>query len=143
MMAGSSSSSASLGQKIILVGLFFQLVFFGFFLLIAIIFERRIMRSAMHYRIPKYGKHTWRALLLLLLVAAVMIILRCVYRIFEFAQGQDGFLMSREVFMYLGDTAPMFFVQVAFHFVHAGNVFPKGRVGKDLEESYITLPDRS
>lgn len=138
------AKNADLGQKIILVGLFSQLIFFGFFLTIAIVFERRIMKSGMRYTIPIYGKHTWRALLLLLLAAAVVIIQRCVYRVVEFAQGQDGFLMSREAFMYLGDATPMFFVQAVFHFIHAGDVFPKGGFGnKDLEESYITLPDRS
>ena len=137
------AKSASLGQKVILSGLFFQLLFFGFFLVIAIVFERRMMKSGMRYTIPIYGKHSWRALLLLLLSAAVVIIMRCLYRVVEFAQGQDGFLMGKEVFMYLGDAAPMFFVQTVFHFIHAGDVFPRGAVGKDLEENYITLPDRS
>jgi hypothetical protein len=141
MMA--QGKSAALGQKVILAGLFAQLIFFGFFLIIAIVFERRIMKSGMRYTIPKYGKHTWRALLLLLLAAAVVIIERCVYRVIEFGQGQDGYLMTHEVFMFIGDAAPMFFVQAVFHLIHAGDVFPKGGVGKDLEESYITLPDRS
>jgi hypothetical protein len=142
MMA--QAKSADLGQKVILARLFAQLIFFGFFLVTAIVFERRIMRSGMRYTIPRYGKHTWRALLLLLLAAAVVIIQRCVYRVVEFSQGQDGYLMTHEVFMLLGDTAPMFFVQAVFHFIHAGDVFPKGGIGnKDSEESYITLPDRS
>ena len=49
--------------------------------------------------------------------------------------------MSHEVWMYVGDTAPMFVVQTMFLFIHAGDVFPRGGVLKNSssEESYITL----
>lgn len=45
--------------------------------------------------------------------------------------------------MYAGDTAPMFLVQVVFHFIHAGDVFPRGHIEKSEDESYINLEDRS
>jgi len=130
-----------LGKKVVLTGLFCQLLFFGFFLIIAIIFDRRMSKSAMRYSIPTYGKHSWRGLLRLLFVAAVIIIARCLYRILSFAGGAKGTLMSHEVWMYVGDSAPMFVVQTMFLFIHAGNVFPKGGLLKDarLDESYISL----
>jgi hypothetical protein len=130
-----------LGKKVVLTGLFCQILFFGFFLIIAIIFDRRMAKSSMRYSIPKYGRHSWRALLRLLFVAAVIIIARCVYRIVSFSGGSKGTLMRHEVWMYVGDSAPMFIVQTMFVFVHAGNVFPKGGVMKDirLDESYIAL----
>ncbi|KAM3068369.1 Lipid-translocating exporter-like protein rta1 [Clarireedia jacksonii] len=140
MMA--QASMADLGQKIMLVGLLFQLLFFGFFLSIAIIFERRISGSTKSFTVPQTGKYTWHRLLTLLFVGAALIIGRCVYRIVEFAQGNDGALMIHEVYMYIGDTAPMFVVQVLFHFVHAGDVFPKGGVKKGAyDESYINLAE--
>ncbi|KAN0106627.1 RTA1 like protein [Hyaloscypha variabilis] len=130
-----------LGKKVVLTGLFCQLLFFGFFLIIAIIFDRRMAKSSMRYGIPKYGKYSWKALLRLLFVAATIIIARCCYRVVSFAGGSKGTLMSHEVWMYVGDTAPMFVVQTLFLFIHAGNVFPRGGVQKDLrlDESYITL----
>jgi hypothetical protein len=74
-------------------------------------------------------------------VAAVIIIARCMYRILSFSSGSNGTLMRHEVWMYVGDLAPMFIVQTMFLFVHAGNVFPKTGVMKDvrLDESYIAL----
>lgn len=53
-----SASKAKLGQKIVLVGLFAQLLFFGFFLVVAVTFDRRMSRSPVRYTIPKYGKHS-------------------------------------------------------------------------------------
>jgi hypothetical protein len=138
-----SASGAKLGQKVVLVGLFAQLIFFGFFLVIAIIFDRRMSKSPLRYTIPTYGKHTWRSLLLLLLGAAAFIIARCVYRVAEFATGRDGYIMTHEWCGYAGDTVPMFLVQIAFHFIHAGDVFVRGQVGKGDDESYINLTDRA
>lgn len=137
-------SMAKMGQAIMLVGLFVQLFFFGFFLIISLVFWKRLRGSPKALSVPQYGKHSWVALLKLLLCAAVVIILRCIFRVIEFAQGHDGYLASREVYMYVFDTAPMLAVQVLFHFVYAADIFgmntPK-RLGDD--ESVIHLYQRS
>ena len=135
------AAHADLGKKVVLTRFFCQLLFFGFFLTITIIFDRRMAKSSLQYSIPKYGKHGWRALLILLLVSAFIIIERCVYRICDFSRGPKGILMGHEVWMYVGDTALIFVVQAMFLFIHAKDVFPRGGVVKDarLSESYIPL----
>jgi hypothetical protein len=66
-----------------------------------------------------------------------------VYRVAEFSMGRDGYLITHEIFMYIGDTAPMFLVQAMFHVVHAGDVFPRnGRDTKSENGSYINLHER-
>lgn len=139
MMA--QASNAKLGQKVILVGLFAQLLFFGFFLVIAFIFRARMAKSPK--TISSYGKHSWNGLLTLL-IAAVLIILRCIYRVAELAMGSDGFLMGHEVFMYVADAGPMFLVQAMFNVIHAGDVFPEIFVTGKLadSESYINLQEQ-
>ncbi|KAG4025207.1 hypothetical protein MFRU_064g00440 [Monilinia fructicola] len=124
-MMGQASSS-SLGQKVIVGGLIAQLVFFSFFLIIAITFDRRMRSHKKALDIPADGKKPWQTLLKLLFAAAVLIIGRCVYRVIEFGQGSTGALMSREIYMYAADTLPMLLVQMMFHVVHAGDVFPDG-----------------
>ncbi|PSN63826.1 RTA1 like protein [Corynespora cassiicola Philippines] len=123
MMA--QSSMADLGQKVILIGLFVQLIFFGLFVIVAFIFWKR-MRNTSNYDAPAVGKQTWQALFKLLIFAAAVIILRCIFRVIEFGQGHDGYLVSNEIYMYIFDTLPMAIVQVSFHAVHAGNVFVDG-----------------
>jgi hypothetical protein len=135
---------AKLGQTLMLIGLFIQLFFFGFFLIISLLFWKRMNGSSKTLSIPQYSKHSWLALLKLLLCAAVIIILRCVFRVIEFSQGHDGYLASHEVYMYLFDTAPMFAVQVMFHLVHAADIFGTGTMGKLSDnESCIDLYERS
>jgi hypothetical protein len=141
MMA--QASMADMGQKIMLLGLFVQLLFLGFFLCISLVFWQRMSKSSKQYTIPQYGKHTWDKLLKMVVGAAVIIILRCIFRVIEFAQGHSGYLVSHEIYMYIFDAAPMLGVQIMMHFVYAAEVFGVGRhsrLGKT--ESVIDLYQR-
>ncbi|KAH8432707.1 RTA1 domain-containing protein [Aspergillus melleus] len=128
---------ADAGQKIAVVGLFVQLGFFGFFLTVTGTFVRRLRGRARGRLLSGDGgagavpEEVMRLLLVLLVVSAVIIV-RCLYRIVEFVQGHDGYLMGHEVFMYVFDTIPMFGVQVVFHFFHPGRILGQG--GKGFEE---------
>jgi hypothetical protein len=115
MMA--NSAMANMGQIITIVGLFIQLIFFGAFLTISIIFGRRVQQTKTALRGLPYG-----SLLYVLFAVSGLIIFRCLYRIVEFCQGNDGYLMKHEVFMYIFDTIPMFAVQAVFHFYHPGKI---------------------
>lgn len=135
---------AKTGQAIMLIGLFVQLLFFGFFLIISLVFWKRMCSSPKTSSLPQYGKFSWKALFRVLLVAAVIIILRCIFRVVEFSQGHNGYLASHEMYMYLLDTTPMLAVQVMFHFVHAADVFCLGTLGRLKDnESFINLYERS
>ncbi|KAH8807874.1 putative RTA1 domain protein [Xylogone sp. PMI_703] len=129
-----------LGESILLVGLAVQLVFFGTFFALAVVFERRagkMLRNLggqdgaelLEYQSLESRNTTtkvfrWRPLLFLLFTAAALIIARCVYRIIEYAQGHNGYLVKKEVFLYIFDALPMLFVQYLFHFLHAGKILP-------------------
>lgn len=137
------ASMANMGQTIMLIGLFVQLSFFSFFLVISFVLWKRVRSSLKGYKITQYGKHSWSSLLKLLLCAAMIIILRCVFRMVEFSQGHDGYLVSHEVYMYVFDTIPMLAVQVMFHFVYASDVFGSGAMSKLVDnDSCIDLSER-
>ncbi|KAF3008474.1 hypothetical protein E8E13_004553 [Curvularia kusanoi] len=141
MMA--QASMTDMGQKIMLIGLFVQMAFLAFFLTLAIIFWLRMSKSPKQYAVQQYGKHSWDKLLKMVVAAAVVVILRCAFRVVEFAQGHSGYLVSHEVFMYICDAAPMLIVQVMMHFVYAADVFGvwrNSRLGKT--ESVIDLYER-
>ncbi len=145
MMA--QESMANIGKYVMLCGLFAQLLFFGFFLIVSLVFWKRMRSSPARYTMPSYGKRSWMALLKLLFVAAALIIFRCAFRIIESSQGHSGYLASHEVFMYLFDSAPMFIVQAMFHFVHAGDIFPPrfamDKLAGNDSEVNIRLRDRT
>lgn len=129
------SGMSSTGQKVIVFGLFFQLLFFGFFLYVSVKFALRIRQTQEGF----FGA-SWRTLLHILFLMAALIIFRCVYRVVEFLQGHDGYLISHEVYMYLFDTLPMLIVQVLFHYWRPYKMVNDGAaVGKT--PSYVNLHD--
>lgn len=115
-------SLADMGQKIVLVGLFIQIIFFGLFLIVSIVFLKRMRVPGADNPISR-GKRSWQTLFIILLVASAVILARCIFRIMEFAQGHNGELASNEMLVYLFDALPMAAVQILFHLVHAGDVF--------------------
>ena len=126
MMAMASMSD--MGQVITIVGLFIQLFFFGGFITISIIFGRRVQRLKAPLSHLPYGN-----LLYVLLGVSALIIFRCLYRIVEFCQGNDGYLITHEAFLYVFDTIPMFVVQVIFHFYHPGKILAQRYYGIGAE----------
>lgn len=131
------SGLSSIGQKVIVFGLFFQLLFFGFFLFVSVKFALRIRQSQ-----GGFLGAPWGTLLHILFLMAALIIFRCLYRVVEFLQGHDGYLVSHEVYMYLFDTLPMLLVQVLFHYWKPYKMLNDGAaLGKT--PTYVNLHDMS
>lgn len=121
-------SMSSLGQKVTIVGLFVQLVFFGGFFTLSVIFHQRVQKlKCVRVLSMPYGP-----LLYTLFGVSLLIIVRCLFRIVEFCQGNAGYLASHEVFMYVFDTLLMFVVQTVFHFLHPANVL-RERAYREVE----------
>ncbi|RAQ42116.1 RTA1 like protein [Aspergillus flavus] len=121
-------SMSSLGQKVTIVGLFVQLVFFGGFFTLSVIFHQRVQKlKCVRVLSMPYGP-----LLYTLFGVSFLIIVRCLFRIVEFCQGNAGYLASHEVFMYVFDTLLMFVVQTVFHFLHPANVL-RERAYREVE----------
>ncbi|RAK96844.1 RTA1 domain-containing protein [Aspergillus ibericus CBS 121593] len=105
IMSHGSSNSLKIGQWVIVSGLCVQLLFFGAFLIASLTFHVRINHSptveskkTMH-RHQKPWPRDWRGLLGACYLVSGLILVRSVYRLIEFAQGNSGYLISREVFL--------------------------------------------
>ena len=121
-MAQKSLSSVRLGQKIILVGLFLQIFFFGFFIVVAVIFHQRVLPSRKQLSIP------WQRHMTVLYLASALILVRSVFRVIEYIMGNDGFLLRNEAFLYVFDSMLMFGVVACFNVVHPGEIAKLRRV---------------
>ena len=131
----SINSVRKIGEKVLIVGLFVQLFFFGFFLYVAVSFLIRLRRSGSGMDLIG---GPWLRLLYVLFLVSGLVIVRCVFRIIGNIGGTDGYLYSHEVYMYIFDAVPMLFVQAIFHFCHPGNVLKD----KALEQGeYVNLQD--
>ena len=102
-----------LGQALVLVGLVIQLVAFSIFFIFTIKFHRRIKASPTRRSLEV--DQSWHKIVYMLYVTSVLIILRSIFRVVEFAAGQDGYLLGNEWPLYVFDTVPMFAVCILFY----------------------------
>lgn len=107
------------GAKVIIGGLFVQLICFGVFIVIAIAFDRSIRKSPTglsNSEIP------WKKHMMALYVGSMLIMVRSVFRAVEYLQGFDGYLLSHEVYLYIFDAVLMFLVMVLFNWIHPSEI---------------------
>ncbi|KAH7322026.1 RTA1 like protein-domain-containing protein [Rhexocercosporidium sp. MPI-PUGE-AT-0058] len=95
------SSTRNLGKKVVIVGLALQIIFFGIFIITSAISHRRIASTPTSASLQA----PWQKYLWTLYVASSLILIRSIFRIFEFAEGDNGKLVSNEVFLYAFDAA--------------------------------------
>ncbi|KAH7205790.1 RTA1 like protein-domain-containing protein [Fusarium redolens] len=100
------------GEKIIIAGLFCQICVFGFFMITAILFHRRISKAPT--RMARRGGIPWQRYLYVLYIASFIIMIRSVFRVVEYLQGNSGYLISHEIFLYIFDTILMAAVMFIF-----------------------------
>jgi hypothetical protein len=125
-MAGGSLSAMHMGENIIIGGLIVQLLFFGFFVIVSAIFHFRIAKrpttKLFEQSLP------WERQLYALYGASLLILVRSIFRLIEYAQGNDGFLISHELFLYVFDSVLMLGVMVLMAWVHPSEI--TARLGK-------------
>lgn len=111
------------GENIIIGGLFVQLVAFGIFLVVAGIFYRRILRN------PTPASQTvdvpWQRYLWVLFAGSSLILIRSLFRVIEYLQGNEGYLMSHEYFLFLFDGLLMIVVMILFNVYHPSRIINK------------------
>ena len=107
------------GSKVIIGGLFVQLIFFGVFVVIAVAFDRSIRRDPT----PQSRTHSvWRKHMWALYVGSALIMVRSVFRAIEYLQGFNGYLLGHEAYLYVFDAVLMFLVMALFNRVHPSEV---------------------
>lgn len=142
-MASGTISAMKTGEHITIGGLCVQLVFFTFFIITSIIFHRR-MRSRASFQPAGVTQghtlgisHSWESVLWGLYIASVLILVRSVFRLIEYAQGNDGYLISHEAFMYVFDSTLMLFAMIAMNVFHPSIVLLSAH--KDTRHSLEAL----
>ncbi|KAL6702694.1 hypothetical protein ACN47E_001018 [Coniothyrium glycines] len=120
IMASGTISAVNTGEKIIIGGLIVQLLFFGFFVITGVIFHLRMhcvsTSTIFTQSIP------WQRQLMSLYGASMLILVRCIFRLIEYAQGNDGYLISHEVFLYLFDAVLMFVTMLLMAWIHPSEI---------------------
>lgn len=132
-----SADDVKKGENIIIGGLFIQIIFFGFFMIVALVFHRRISnrptRAAMAIVAP------WKHLIYVLYISSGLIMIRSVYRVAEYVMGSDGVLMSKEYYLYCLDALPMLLVALSYNYFHPGRVINKNSQDRRLSVSSLEV----
>ncbi|TVY33551.1 Protein RTA1 [Lachnellula subtilissima] len=121
------------GKFIVLAGLFIQIIFFGIFVITSSIFHKRLAGSPTQESlvVPR------QKYMFALYFASLLILIRSVFRVLEFAGGNTGPLESSEVYLYVFDAILMLGVMVGFNIVHPGAI-----IGRKAQKDSILLSDR-
>ncbi|KAJ5776604.1 uncharacterized protein N7511_001615 [Penicillium nucicola] len=114
------TDNPSTGERIIIGGLFVQIIFFGFFVVSALVFQLRVKKQPT----ARSGELSslWHRHLTALYIASGLILVRSIVRVVEYLQGYDGYLMKQEVFIYVFDALLMFVVMMVLHIIHPSEV---------------------
>jgi hypothetical protein len=140
------------GEKLIIAGLFVQLFSFAVFIVVAGVFHYRLVtdkpfRKTGGSSIFKSRKHRhlasassaapfnattmtrtslsqlpWKRHLYNLYFTSGLIMVRSIFRVIEYIQGNSGYLLSHEVFLYIFDALLMLAVMIMFNWVHPSEV---------------------
>ena len=114
----SGASGMKTGEKIIIGGLFVQILFFGLFFLTAILFQIR----GKEYLKTLGSNITWKKHLFALYATSILIFVRSIFRVIEYIQGNAGYLLRHEVFLYVFDAVLMFAVMLILNVSHPGDI---------------------
>ena len=103
---------AKWAERVIIIGLVIQIVMFGLFCILSVVFHRRMKRepTAQLYSTTA----SWESGLYMLYAVSLLIMVRSIFRVIEYAQGQTGYSLSHEWTLYVFDSLLMFAVTVIF-----------------------------
>ncbi|KIW44668.1 uncharacterized protein PV06_03123 [Exophiala oligosperma] len=149
LLSAKSQSTSNTGSKIIMGGLVVQIVFFSVFVLVGVKFHLNMRRGSggaaattttttgndKSNQSSTKSAVSWEKHLVTLYIGSSLILIRSIMRLIEYAQGNDGYLISHEVFLYTFDSVPMFFVMILFAITHPSeiNAHLKGAGAKVIE----------
>ena len=120
LLAGKKPDQITSGQHIIVGGLLIQVIFFGFFIITTTVFHMRIRKvptlKSADPGIP------WTKHMRILYTVSTLIMTRSILRVIEYVQGNDGYILRHEEFLYIFDGCLMLAVMVMYNIFHPSEI---------------------
>ncbi|ETS77400.1 hypothetical protein PFICI_11274 [Pestalotiopsis fici W106-1] len=132
------SKNFSLAKTIILLGLAIQIMFFGVFVIVAVVVDRRLSRTPTHTAQRLDAENTklgWRGVLRVIYIASAMIFVRSIFRLIEFCGDSNSPMMKTEAYLYVCDSTLMFGVLAILIYYHPGNYIPSRKAFDQILQS--------
>ncbi|KAH7219463.1 RTA1 like protein-domain-containing protein [Fusarium oxysporum] len=124
MMA--AGDDPTMGENIVIGGLVIQVLFFGLFVVAAIIFQLRYRKIGGNWRVVGSSNTAsvfdWERMLMMLYATSALILIRCFFRIVEYVMGADAYPLKNEWTLYIFDALLMAAVMVIFYIWYPSRV---------------------
>jgi hypothetical protein len=116
VQAAGSLEMMKLGSNIVVAGLFVQILFFGFFITTAVVFDYRLRKNP----VPRCfsPEIPWRQQLNVLYGASGLILVRSIFRVIEYLEGNNGSIMRHEAYLYIFDAVLMLATMALYNVYH-------------------------
>ncbi len=98
-------------RDIVLVGLIIQVLMFGVFICVAVRFNIQYRKKG---RAERFLDVPWQASLTMLYITSVAVMVRNIFRVAQYAAGNDAYLMATEWPVYVFDGVLMLFTMASF-----------------------------
>ncbi|KAJ5507373.1 hypothetical protein N7527_009516 [Penicillium freii] len=117
-----------MASNLVVAGLVIQVVMFGLFIVTSIVFEVRMRRSPTTEAFDE--RINWMSRVRTLYAVSALILIRSIFRVVEYAAGDDGYPLTHEWMLYVFDSVLMIISMLVWGIWHPGTT-PR-----------ITVPDR-
>ncbi|KAM0198522.1 hypothetical protein ACHAPI_004049 [Fusarium lateritium] len=108
-----TGDNAKLGENMVVGGLMIQILVFGFFIITTIIFQMRMRKDPT--ALSQDPSSEWTKHIYMLYAVSLLIMVRSVFRVAEFAMGAEGYLLKHEWTLYIFDSTLMLLVVGIFY----------------------------
>ncbi|MCJ1306947.1 hypothetical protein MMC25_000591 [Agyrium rufum] len=133
----SNASTSKTGFDIYTAGVALQQAFLIFFTYLVIVFHRRVIQPNR----ATVRTKSWKPTLFVLYLSIILLSIRIIYRIVNYASGTCSYIQQHEAFFYCLDSLPIFVAWVSWNFVHPGTVL-KGLEAKFPKKNKKGMSDK-
>ncbi|KAL4819741.1 RTA1 like protein-domain-containing protein [Aspergillus spinulosporus] len=121
-------SMMNVAKGIVIAGLLVQIVIFGFFMVTSVVFDMRMRRCPTSLSMSRNRGDGvgWKEHIYPLYAVSLLIMIRSIFRVIEYAMGQKGYLLAHEWPMYVFDAVLMLGVMVIWGKWHPGGIRTEG-----------------
>lgn len=138
-MSAGTASATNIGANIVIGGLAIQLLFFGFFVIVSAVFHWRVRRNSPNISDSSERSKKWEPIMWALYVACFLILVRSIFRVAEFVEGNDGFIMRREYLLYIFDACLMALSGIVLVVTYPGSYISHNGSKRDSELQLMSI----
>lgn len=112
----------NIGNKMIIAGLWVQIFFYGSFILTSSLFFLRFYKAPKNNYVEEkwFNRRSWKFMLGGVYATSILILIRSIYRVIEYLQGEGGKLLSEEMYLFVLDSTMVFFAGCVFLAIDLG-----------------------